>query len=404
MTRDRTKLPELHFAEAFYRSPHEQLAPILASDAPAARVVEMGSLMLVRHADVHDALVDRRLGAMGTRYYEQQGWTEGPYIDWVRHMMLFLDPPDHDRLRALVNRAFTPRQIATVRPITRRLAGKLADEIGSDAIVDLYDAFAQRLPLQVICEMLAVPEIDHQQLGEWTAALSVVTAFPSMEARAAADAAMLGFEDYVERLIRERRAAPGDDLLSALIAAEEAGDRLSSIELVAMVVQLFYGGHETTRNLIGSGLFSLLGQPDQLDHLRRNHDAIPNAVEEMLRFEPSILYTTRVALENLQIAGIEIEEDEMILLGLCAANRDPRRFDSPQTFDVTRTDIRHVTFGFGAHFCVGASIARMEGQVAFETLVERFALIEFAGPTLPRWAGSTALRSLESFPVHFVAA
>jgi cytochrome P450 len=407
-TENRFALPELNFDDRFFRSPHETLARLRgpADSRPAARaafVPRMGTIMLLGYADVHAALLDRNLGAMGSAYYEQQGWSTGPYIEWVRRTVVFLDPPDHDRLRGLLSRAFTPRQVARVRPITERIASRLADAAAERGHVDLYDAFAQKLPLQVICEVIGIPAVDFEQMGEWTEALSIATAYPSPDARIAADEAMVGLSDYARELIRDRRRAPADDLLSALIGVEEAGDRLSPDELVAMIAQMLYAGHETTRNLIGNGLFCLLDHPDQLASLRRQPDLLDGAVEEMLRFEPPILFLSRVVQRDCELGGVEVGAGSLVHVSLSSANRDPERFTEPDRFDVTRSDNRHMSFGFGAHFCLGASIARMEGRVAFETLLRRFGAIDWDGPD-PRWAGDTALRTLEAFPVRLRAA
>ncbi len=394
-------LPELHFDERFFRDPHGTVAPLFAAGARAACVPELGTVFFLRYADVMEALLDRRFGAIGARYYEQQGWSEGAYIDWVRRTVVFLDPPDHDRLRALLARAFTPRQVARVRPLTEELANELLDAALEARAVDLYDAFAQRLPLQVICGLLAIPSIDHHAVGEWTAALSLATATPTPDARVGADRAILAFDDYVSRMIAERRAQPGDDLLSELIAAEEGGDRLSKDELVAMVVQMLYAGHETTRNLIGNGLFTLLQHPDELARLRAEPELLTGAVEEMLRFEPPIIFISRVARADIDCAGVAVRKDDLVHFGIASANRDPERFAAPDRFEVGRDEVRNLSFGWGMHFCLGASIARMEGRVAFEALLARTAKIEWAGPPAT-WAPATALRTLEAFPVELV--
>jgi cytochrome P450 len=396
---DPTALPELHFDERFFREPHATAGPLVRAGARVARVPELGTVFFLRYADVMEALLDRRFGAIGVRYYEQQGWCEGPYIDWVRRTVVFLDPPDHDRLRALLSHAFTPRQVARVRPITEEFANELVDAALEARAVDLYDAFAQRLPLQVICGLLAIPSIDHHAVGEWTAALSLATATPTPDARRGADAAIVAFDDYVTRLIAERRARPGDDLLSELIAAEEGGNRLAKDELVAMVVQMLYAGHETTRNLIGNGLFTLLGHPAQLARLRREPALLPGAVEEMLRYEPPILYVSRVAQADVEWAGVSVRKGDLVHLGLASGNRDPDRFREPDEFEVGRSPVRNLSFGWGMHFCLGAGIARMEGRVAFETLLARTERIEWAGAE-PSWAPATALRTLEAFPVE----
>jgi cytochrome P450 len=396
-------LPDLHFDERFFRDPHGTTAPLLRAGARAATVPELGTVFFLRYSDVMEALLDRRFGAIGARYYEQQGWCEGPYIDWVRRTVVFLDPPDHDRLRGLLSRAFTPRQVARVRPITEALANELMDAALAARDVDLYDAFAQRLPLQVICGLLAIPSIDHDAVGEWTAALSLATATPTPEARVGADRAITSFEEYTTALIAERRNRPGDDLLSELIAVEEGGDRLSKDELVAMVVQMLYAGHETTRNLIGNGLFTLLEHPAQLARLRREPGLLTGAVEEMLRFEPPILYVSRIARADVEWAGVPVEKGDLVHLGLASANRDPEHWSHPDDFEIGRTPMRNSSFGWGMHFCLGASIARMEGRVAFETLLARTAKIEWSGPPAT-WAPATALRTLEAFPVELTPA
>jgi cytochrome P450 len=396
-------LPELHFDDRFFRDPHGTTGPLLRAGVRAARVPELGTVIFLRYAEVMEALLDRRFGAIGVRYYEQQGWCEGPYIDWVRRTVVFLDPPDHDRLRGLLARAFTPRQVARVRPITEALASELVGAALDLRDVDLYDAFAQRLPLQVICGLLAIPSIDHHAVGEWTAALSLATATPTAEARVGADRAIVAFDKYVTALIAERRERPGDDLLSELIAVEEGGVRLSKDELVAMVVQMLYAGHETTRNLIGNGLFTLLQHPAQLARLRRDSDLLPGAVEEMLRYEPPILFVSRVAQSDLDWAGVAVRKGDLVHLGLASANRDPEHFADPDRFEVGRDPVRNLSFGWGMHFCLGASIARMEGRVAFETLLARTKEIEWAGPPAV-WAPATALRTLEAFPVRLTPA
>ncbi len=400
---DSPALPELHFDERYFRDPHGSAGPLMRAGARAARVPELGTVIFLRHADVTKVLLDRSFGAMGVRYYEHQGWSEGAYVEWVRRTLVFLDPPDHDRLRNLLSRAFTPRQVARVRPITREIADRLAEEVAVAGQVDLYDSFAQRLPLQVICSLLGIPSIDFAEVGRWTEALSLATATPSEAERLAADGAILAFDDYVGGLVKQRRARPGEDLLSELIAVEEDGDRLSKDELVAMVVQLLYAGHETTRNLIGNGLFALLQHPAELARLRREPSLLPNAVEEMLRYEPPIIFLSRIAQYDCEVAGVPLREGELFHLGLASANRDPERYADPDRFDVGRADSKHLSFGWGMHFCMGASIARMEGQVAFETLLRRFAKIELVGPA-PPWAPATALRTLERFPVRLTSA
>jgi cytochrome P450 len=357
------------------------------------------TVMLFRYADVLAALTDSRLGAVGLRPLESIGWSDGAFVEWLRNIIVVSNPPAHTRLRSLVNRAFTPRRVAALAPKVREVGNAYADEMAEAGEVDLYASFAQRLPLTIICHMLSVPEIDQQQMQRWTAAVSVATGIPRLKARRDADEAVSGLTDYVDGLLRERRRRPGEDLLSALIAAEDEGDRLSSEELTAMVIQLLVAGHETTRNLIGNGLYTLLTHPEEMARLQADPTLTRNAVEEILRFEPSVIWISRLTREDVELAGVPIGSDQLVLLNLAGANRDPSVHPDPDRFDVARSDIRVLSFGFGEHFCLGASLARLEGRIAFEVLLDRFSRLEFAGEP-PRFAAYTALRTLESFALR----
>ncbi|MAE95126.1 MAG: cytochrome P450 [Deltaproteobacteria bacterium] len=399
---DRLPLVDMTDPE-LWRQPGARFAPWFEEGVPAGRVASSPSVMLFRHADVREALCDPRLGAMGVRAFEALGWKEGPFVDWMRHNIVALDPPAHTRLRALVGRAFTPRRVAELAPLARSVAHGLADDMAEAREVDFYGAFAQRLPLHIICAMLAIPGVDHAQMQRWTEAINVATGIPRPSAREAADEAVQGVVDYVKGLIDERRKSPGDDLLSALIDSQEEGARLSSEELPVMVIQLLVAGHETTRNLIGNGLFTLMQHPDELRSLRQDRSLVPNAVEEMIRFEPSLIWVSRIPREDLVLGGVEIVGDELLLLNLAAANRDPAVHADPQRFDVRRGDIQVLSFGMGTHYCIGASLARLEGRIAFEVLLDRFSDIQFAGDT-PRFAAYTALRTLESMELRLTPA
>jgi cytochrome P450 len=382
-----------------WRQPGAGFATWFRDGVRSGLVSATDSVMLIGHADVRDALCDPRLGAMGTRAFEAMGWSDGPFVEWMRRNIVAVDPPAHTRLRALVNRAFTPRRVAELAPLAREIGNRLADAMAEGRDVDFYEAFAQRLPLNLICSMLAIPGIDHDRMQEWTAAINLATGIPRPTARAAADAAVEGITDYVNGLITERRRSPGEDLLSALIQAHEGGESLSAEELPVMVIQLLVAGHETTRNLIGNGLFTLLRHPEQLRRLRRDPSLIANAVEEIIRFEPSLIWVARVAHEDLDLGGAAMKQDRLVMLNLAAANRDPTAHPDPERFDIGRRNIQVLSFGFGAHFCIGANLARLEGRIAFEVLLDRFSDIEFIGEP-PRFAAYTALRTLESLDVR----
>jgi cytochrome P450 len=360
-----------------WRQPGAGFATWFRDGVRSGLVSATDSVMLIGHADVRDALCDPRLGAMGTRAFEAMGWSDGPFVEWMRRNIVAVDPPAHTRLRALVNRAFTPRRVAELAPLAREIGNRLADAMAEGRDVDFYEAFAQRLPLNLICSMLAIPGIDHDRMQEWTAAINLATGIPRPTARAAADA----------------------DLLSALIQAHEGGESLSAEELPVMVIQLLVAGHETTRNLIGNGLFTLLRHPEQLRRLRRDPSLIANAVEEIIRFEPSLIWVARVAHEDLDLGGAAMKQDRLVMLNLAAANRDPTAHPDPERFDIGRRNIQVLSFGFGAHFCIGANLARLEGRIAFEVLLDRFSDIEFIGEP-PRFAAYTALRTLESLDVR----
>ena len=399
--RNPVNLPAVEMSEAWWRYPQATMQPLIDGGQRAAYVPQLGAPMFLRYSECRAGLADERLGAMGARYFELQGWTEGAFVTWTRRNVVMLDPPDHDRLRRLVNRAFTPRQVERIRPMIQRIVGELANEVAAAGQVEFMHHFARLVPLRVICELLGVPFIDQEHMHRWTEALSRAAGMPNAEERRAGDAAMEEFNAYVLAMIAERRRRPSDDLLTALIQAEETGDRLSNDELVAMVVQLQFAGHETTRNLIGNGLYTLLKRPEEFARLRANRSLVPGAVDEMLRFEPPITFTSRIAKEPMSIAGVRIDPGQFVVLMLALANRDPERFENPNRFDVGRLDNDHLSFGHGIHYCLGANLARIEGVSVFTTLLDRFRSIELAGEESD-WAAWTPLRGRERLEVRVV--
>jgi cytochrome P450 len=277
---------------------------------------------------------------------------------------------------------------------TVKVAHELSDAAADAGTVELVHDWARLLPLRVICTMLGVPSVDQEQMGVWTEALSAASGMPTEENRVAGNDAMAEFNDYVAEQIATRRANPRDDLLTALIDAEEVGDRLDRDELVAMVVQLLFAGHETSRNLIGNLVYRLLEHPDEMARLRSETALAPSAVEESLRYDPPITFTSRIAHEDLELCGLPVASGQLVVLFLTAANFDPDRFDDPFRFDIAREDNRHLSFGWGIHHCLGANLARLEGAVAINTLLGRFARIELAGEP-SQWTAFTPLRGRE---------
>lgn len=312
--------------------------------------------------------------------------------------MLFQDPPKHTRLRSLVNRAFTPRLISRLEPRIIAIVDGLLDHIGEQKDVDFMSAFAMPLPVTVIAEVLGIPVEDRQQFREWSRLIIGTDDEPVEESIKATK--QLG--GYFDELIRRRRKAPGEDLLSDLTALQEAGDRLSHQELLGMCVLLLVAGHETTVNLMGNGLYALLQNPGQLGRLRQDPALIESAVEEMLRYDAPVQWGTfRFAGESISIGGCDIGAGQTVVVALSAANRDPAQFADPDTFDVSRSPNRHLSFGMGIHFCLGAPLARLEARVSWSRLLPRFGQIDLNGT--PRRRPNVAFRGFDSLPTRFFA-
>jgi cytochrome P450 len=311
--------------------------------------------------------------------------------------MLHRDPPDHTRLRRLVNAVFTRRRVEQLAPRIQQITDELLDAMATATQVDLIDAFAYPLPLRVICELLGVPAVHRAEIHEWSS-LVVTGAQASPDTFAAAGAAIVG---YLQELIEAKRATPTADLLSALVAVRDGEDQLSEDELTSMAFLLLVAGHETTLNLIGNGMFTLFTHPEQLALLRARPDQLSTAIEELLRFEGvAQVATLRWAAAPVEIGGITISAGEIVLAGLFAANRDPAFTAQPDTLNITRTDNPHLAFGHGVHHCLGASLARLEGRIALGTLLARFPRLRLAVPAeqLTWWPG-VFVNGLTALPV-----
>jgi len=319
--------------------------------------------------------------------------------------MLDRDPPDHTRLRSLVSRAFTPRVVEGLRPHIQAIVDDLLDRAEDAGSMDLIEEFAYPLPVIVICEMLGVPVEDRGRFKDWSLdlarGLDAILLPPDSEIGQRSVAARHGLSEYFRELIAERRAAPREDLLSALIAAEEAGDTLSEHELLATCILLLVAGHETTVNLIGNGTLALLRHPDQLRRLRDNPGLIGSAVEELLRYDGPVQRTARIPSEDVTIGDRTIAKGEMVMPFIGAADRDPAQFPDPDRLDLGRADNRHIAFGWGVHFCLGAPLARVEGQIAIGTLVQRLPGLALATTAPPEYRQSLTLRGLKTLGVAF---
>ncbi len=318
-----------------------------------------------------------------------------------RSNMLTTDPPDHTRLRGLVTRAFTPRTVETLRTRIVALVDELLDDFGPGD-VDVMDALAFPLPVTVIGEMLGVPAEDRPGLRPLVRAVTAVLELAvTPAALAEAAAADDRLEEYFAGLVAERRARPRDDLLTKLIEAEDKGDQLSERELISTAILLFAAGFETTTHLIGNGLLALLRHPDQLARLRADRSLVRPAVEELLRYDSPVQIAARTAYEDLSIGGQRIDAGGLVLAMLGAANRDPARFADPERFDVARDEGPPMSFGGGIHFCLGAALARLEGQIVLDRLLDRFGVMELIG--VPAHRDSLTLRGLVDLRVRFAA-
>jgi cytochrome P450 PksS len=359
--------------------------------------------LVTRYDDVAAVLKDERfakdpLNALSPEQHARQPWIPAFARPLTRNM-LDVDPPDHTRLRGLVHKAFTPRLIEGMRGRVQALCDRLLDRAQDRGRLDLIRAYAQPVPTTVISAMLGVPVADRHRFQRWSQAL--VLAGASRWGVVLAILPMWLFLRYVRQLIRARRTLPQDDLVSALVQAEEAGRQLSEDELVAMIVLLLVAGHETTVNLIGNGTLALLQHPEQLRKLRQDPGLIGSAVEELLRFtSPVETASERYARQDVTIAGVTVPRGGLVLPVIASANRDERQFADPDRLDVTRAPNRHLSFGLGAHFCLGAALARMEGQIALTTLLRRAPVLRLAvEPRALRWRPGLVLRGLEGLPV-----
>nr|WP_016698091.1 cytochrome P450 [Actinoalloteichus spitiensis] len=307
--------------------------------------------------------------------------------------MLATDPPDHTRLRSLARAAFTPAAVERLRPRILAIAEELAGSMGAESgPVDLVERFALPLPVTVICELLAVPAADRAALAGWSSRL-FLAGQPEV-----IDEASHQLADYLSDLVARRRREPGEDLLSELIAARDAGDRLSEDELVSLAALLLIAGHETTTNLLGTAVLSLLTHPEQLAWLRADLGRLPSAVEELLRHDgPVNVATFRFTTEPVRLAGVDLPADAVVLVSLGAADRDPARFPDPDRLDLRRRSAGHLAFGHGIHYCLGAPLARAEAEIGLGVLLRRFPGLRLAeAPEEVSWRRSRLMRGPES--------
>ncbi|MCX4581668.1 cytochrome P450 [Streptomyces sp. NBC_01481] len=369
--------------------------------------------LVTRYTDARQALADQRLSKNPAHHDEPahaKGKTGIPgerKAELMTHL-LNIDPPDHTRLRRLVSKAFTPRVVAEFAPRVQELTDRLIDGFAEKGEADLIHEFAFPLPIYAICDMLGVPREDQDDFRDWAGMMIRHGGGP----RGGVARSVKKMRSYLAELIHRKREEPGDDLISGLIRASDHGEHLTENEAAAMAFILLFAGFETTVNLIGNGVYALLRNPEQRERLQQSLAAgeseagnplLATAVEELLRYDgPVELATWRFATEPLTIGGQRIAAGDPVLVVLAAANRDPERFDEPDTLDLSRRDNQHLGYGHGIHYCLGAPLARLEGQTALATLLRRLPDLRLAGdPADLRWRGGLIMRGLRTLPVEF---
>ena len=384
----------------------------LRAESPVHWCAPLGCWLLTRYEDVLAGHNDPRLSSDKMRVKMKQlpprlrakVETLGQHLSmWVSHT----DAPDHTRLRRLVHLAFTPTVVADMRPRIQEIVDAQVDKAQSQRRMDVINDFAYPLPVTVVCEWLGIPSQDQDQFSKWVEDIVAFIDGSELDLVNVAEQSLkslLALTDYFHEIAQQRQRHPREDLISALVAIEEQGDKLSADELFAMCVQMLVGGHDTTTGLIGNGMFALLQHPTELETLRADPALISTAVEEFLRFESPGPRDTRLALEDLEIGGQHIRKGQAVVLLLGAANRDPAQFPDPDRLDILRQPNKHVAFGWGIHFCLGAPLARLMGEIALNTMLRRLPEIRFAENGFsenPPWREAVGLRMLKSLPVIF---
>ncbi|MFB7331314.1 cytochrome P450 [Streptomyces adustus] len=362
-----------------------------------------GIWYLTRYADVEAALSDLRLSNdrdRMTRAYTALGGDLKAFsrlTDRLGRVMSNTDPPDHARLRKLANRAFTARRVEALRDGIQRIVDRLIDEaVAAGPTMDLIEAVASPLPMSVVCELFGIPAEDLPQVKTWFHRFGRLS-----EDIDKSEAAIEQYEAYLARLVHDRRADPGDDLISALVATQAQDDRLTDSELLATCFVLITAGDETTTHLVGNGMLALLRHPDQLARLRADPTLIRTAVEELARYDTPTQAIVRVAAEDVEIGGRTLREGELAYLFLAATNRDPERFEDPDRLDLTRPGNRHLSFGNGPHFCLGGPLAKLQAEVAVGTLVRRLPHLRTADGAVLDWRPNPLQRRLTALPLTY---
>lgn len=377
----------------------------LREEDPVHRNEKWGGWIVTRYDDVRRCLQDDEhlsVEVEADRLRNSQldiPKTKEMFPKWI----VYLDPPKHTKLRQIIGEAFNPEMVqdqrATVEAVTDSLISDIERRDPDE--IELIEEFAYPLPVQIICEILGLPLDDDEQFGDWSSniALTLFHYYDADNRHEKTERSVREFADYLRDIVRERRANPQDDLITYLNQAEANGETLTEDEVVATVVLLLFAGHETTTKLIANGMLELLRHPDQMERLRDDSAVVPKAVEEILRYHGPSKSLTRGVVKDFELRGKQIEAGERVLLSLAAANRDPRRFDDPETFDISRGTMDHLGFGHGTHHCLGAPLARLETRIAFPALVQAFPDMELATDDI-QWTQSPLVRGPEELRIE----
>ncbi|MEV6110816.1 cytochrome P450 [Streptomyces sp. NPDC051940] len=403
------------FSREFASDPYPAYA-WLREHAPVHRTTLPSGVeawLVTRYGDARQALADQRLSKNPTRHASDRTGIPGERGAGLMTHLLNIDPPDHTRLRRLVSKAFTPRRVAEFAPRVQQLTDRLIDGFAGRGEADLIHEFAFPLPIYAICDMLGVPAEDQDEFRDWAGMMLHTSGGrppgprgdQGKGPRGGVARSVKKMRAYLVELIHRKRDDLGDDLISGLIRASDHGEHLTEQEAAAMAFILLFAGFETTVNLIGNGVYQLLRHPEAMARLAAEPSLLPSAVEELLRYDgPVELATWRFAAQDLEIGGRRIAEGDPVLVVLAAADRDPERFAEPDLLDLARRDNQHLGYGHGIHYCLGAPLARLEGQTAIGTLLRRAPDLRFAGnPDELRWRGGLIMRGLRTLPVEFTA-
>ncbi|MPZ97716.1 MAG: cytochrome P450 [Dehalococcoidia bacterium] len=385
-------------ADGFHQDPTADYTRLRTKD-PVHYSELLRGWVISRHEDIDAILRDHKRFSNDNRNASDLQFEGSDAID--QRSMLGLDPPDHTRLRSLVNQAFTPRAIEAWRPRIEETVDELLDAIGDARRFDAIEALAVPLPIVVISDLLGIPREDRARFKAWSDRVArtlepTITPTELAEAMEARDE----LRAYLDVIVRERAREPREDLVSVLATAEEAGDRLTQDEVLATLILLLVAGNETTTNLIGNGLYALLGHPEQMRWVREHPERVDVAVEELLRYDSPVQTNARTALADVEIGGKVVRKGQQVILLQGAANHDPAQYAEADRLDLARGDRSHVSFGRGIHHCLGAPLARLEGQLIFPRLLARYPDLHLASGAKPRFRDQVVLRGLRSLEVE----